>query len=174
MFAKLGQDCWATARAAGIPVVWRRVPITTVTVMLVIGFWLYDYVSVSSASTASTLRPSIALVNVPPTAIQPLPESKPTASLKEIRRPRHAKTAPSAFQRKRVGHNEVDYIANDVTIRLFTPGPTPTPVVHLGPQRHIANDVTVHYLEPEPALAPKTRPGSAAAQSAERSALASK
>jgi hypothetical protein len=124
MLGKLGQDCWRTVRAAGISVIWRRVPITTVTITLVIGFWFYDYVSVSSAATASTPRPSIAVENVPSTAIQPLSESQPTNTgndtRKKTHRPHRAKAAYSAF-RKRVGQNEVDYVAKDVTIRLFRP-----------------------------------------------------
>ena len=129
MLAKLGQACLKTAKAAGIIAVWRRVPITTVTITLVIGFWLYDYVSVSSAATASTPGPSVAVETVAPPAIQPLPESQPidigNDTREKTRKAHPTKTARAAFRRKRVGQNEVDYVANDVTIRLFTPGSTP-------------------------------------------------
>ena len=177
MLAKLGQECLRTVRAAGIFAVWRRVPITTVTITLVIGFWLYDYVSVSSA-TASAPRPSIAAESVAPVAIQPLAESQPTVAGNDTRkktsRVHHRKTAHFAFRRKRVGQNEVDYVANDVTIRLFTPGSTPTRVARSSRQRHIGKDVTVRNFEPGPARGAKTGHGSGVTQAAERSALVSK
>ena len=126
VFAKLGHECWNTVRTAGIFAVWRRVPITTVTVTLVIGFWLYDYVSVSSAATASAPRPSIAVENVSPVAIQSLVESQPSVAANDARRKTHRthrrEAAHSAFRRKRVGQDEVDYVAKDVTIHLFNPG----------------------------------------------------
>jgi hypothetical protein len=178
MLAKLGQECLKTVRTAGIFAVWRRVPITTVTITLIIGFWLYDYVSVSSAATAPAPRSSIAVESAHPLALQRLAESQPTNTGNETRkkthRTHHKKVAHSAFRRKRVGQDEVDYVANDVTIRLFTPGPTPTRVAHPPKQRHIGKDVTVRDFEPEPATASKTRPGSAMAQAAERPALVSK
>ena len=177
MFAKLGHECWKTVKAAGIFTVWRRVPITTVTITLVVGFWLYDYVSVSSATTASVPKPSIAAESVAPVVIQPLVESQPTVAAnntrKKTRRTHHRKTANSAFQRKRVGQNEVDYVANDVTIRLFAPGSAPMRVAHSSRPRHVGN-VTVRNFEGEPAVAQKAHPGSGMTQAAERSALVSK
>ena len=178
VFAKLGHECWNTVRAAGIFAVWRRVPITTVTVTLVVGFWLYDYVSVSSAATASGPRPSIAAESVAPVAIQPLVESQTTVAgndtPKKSHRMHHRKTVHSAFRRKRVGQNEVDYVASDVTIRLFTPGSTPTRVAHSPRHRHIGKDVTVRNFGPETARRPKTDHGTGMTQAAERTELVSK
>jgi hypothetical protein len=178
MLAKLGQQCLKTVRAAGIFAVWRRVPITTVTITLVIGFWLYDYVSVSSAATASAPRPSIAAESVPLIAVQPFPESQSSnpgnETRKRARTTHHRRTAHSAFRRKRVGQNEVDYVANDVTIRLFTPVSTPTRPARATSQRHVGKDVTVRYFEPQPARGPKSGHGSGVTQAAERSALVSK
>lgn len=91
-----------------------------------------------------------------------------------IRRARDSKAALSAFRRVRVGKNEIDYIAEDVTIRLFTPGPTPAQVPHLIRELNIGEDVTVRYFAYKPHLAPQTRPDSAAAQSVERSLSTSK
>jgi hypothetical protein len=177
MLAKLGQQCLKTVRAAGIFAVWRRVPITTVTITLVIGFWLYDYVSVSSAATASAPRPSIVAESVAPPAIQPLAASQITDTVanttrKKIRRAHRGKTAHSAFRRQRVGRDEVDYVANDVTIRLFSAGSRPAQVKHSARQRHIGKDVTVRNFEP--ARGTKIASGSAVTQAAERSVLVSK
>src|SRR5256885_11778531 len=123
VFAKLGHECWNTIRAAGIFAAWRRVPITTVTITLVIGFWLYDYVSVSSAATSSAPKPSIVAQSVAPIAIHP--ESQSTIAGndtgKKTRTLHHKKVAHSTFRRKRVGQNEVDDLANDVADRLFAP-----------------------------------------------------
>ncbi len=178
VFAKLGHECWNAVRAAGISAAWRRVPITTVTITLVIGFWLYDYVSVSSAATASAPRASIAVLNAPPIAIQPVPVSQPTSirneKPKKTRRPHQRTTTRSAFQRERVGQNEVDYVANDVTIRLFTPENAPARPAHASRQSHFGKDVTVRYREPDPGQKPKRDSASAVTQAAERSKLGSK
>jgi hypothetical protein len=167
VFAKLGHECWNTVRATGVFAAWRRVPITTVTITLVIGFWLYDYVSVSSAATASARRPSIAVESAAPVAVQPLAESQSVVAVnetpKKTHRTHHKKTSHSAFRRKSIGQDEVDYVANDVTIRLFTPDSAPAGVAHSTRQRHAGKDV-----------AQKRGNGSGMTQAAERSALVSK
>ena len=178
MLAKLGHEFLQMVRAAGIFTVWRRVPITTVTVTLVIGFWLYDYVSVSSAATASVPPPNTAAESVAPVLIRPGVEGQPTVAgnraWKKTHRRHPRNSAHSAFRRKRVGQDEVDYVANDVTIRLFTPGSTPTRVAHSPRQRHIGKDVTVRNFGSQPARGPKADHGSGMTQAAERSALISK
>ena len=172
MIAKLGQGCLEAARAAGILAMWRRVPITTVTIAVVSAIWLYDYVSVSPASASATPRSSVAVEYVAPIPGKPLPESKP--SNKQTASAQDAKAGLSGFRRKRVGQNEVDYVAEDVTIRLFTPNAAPVRVPHVSRQVHIGRDVTVRYFEYEPVPASHTRPGVAAAQSEERSSLVTK
>ena len=56
--------------------------------------------------------------------------------------------ARSAFTRFRLGPNEVDYVAEDVTIRIFNHNPeaSPTRVAHK--QINFGNDVTVRYISP--------------------------
>jgi len=175
VFAKLGHECWNTIRAAGIFAAWRRVPITTVTITLVIGFWLYDYVSVSSAATASAPRPSIAVESAAPAAVQSLVNSVPVVAVndapKKTRRIHHKKAAHSAFRRKRVGQDEVDYIANDVTIRLFTPGSGPTRATHAARQRHRGKELAARSFNPKTTREPKSGRDSVVTQAAERSAL---
>ncbi len=170
MRGKLGQGCSDAARSAGIFVVWRRVPITTATIALVIAIWTYDYLSGSSAADSATPRSNIAVEYV-----LPIPFTSPgSQALSEWPGRAQAKAAVSAFRRIRVGQNEVDYVAEDVTIRLFTAKPTPARVPHLNRQRNIGGDVTVRYFEYEPALVPQARPNSAAEQSVESSLLVSK
>ncbi len=180
VFAKLGHECWNTVRAAGVFAAWRRVPITTVTITLVIGVWLYDYVSVSSAATASAPRPSIVVESAAPVAVPPLVESQPVVAMthndtpKKTRSTHHARTPHSAFRRKRVGKNEVDYVANDVTIRLFAPGATPEQIAHSSGKRQVGKDVIARNVESHRARRPKTGRQSGVTQAAERSALVSK
>lgn len=59
--------------------------------------------------------------------------------------------APSpAFKRRRVGNNEVDYIAQDVTIREFRSAPAPTSRRAFPKQVNIGEDVTVRYFDSKP------------------------
>jgi hypothetical protein len=129
---------------------WRRWPITTVAVGLVIAVWIYDHHSASAGS--ALLRADGAVQYVPPTPLKPSPGT-PTAT----RRARDSRAALSAFRRARVGENEVDYIAEGVTIRLFTPRPTPAQVPHLIRQLNIGEDVTVRYFASKSEQAPQTR-----------------
>src|ERR1035438_3154242 len=73
-------------------------------------------------------------------AVQPAPGSSKEA--------RHARTA---LRRVRVGPNEVDYIAEDVTVRIFKDKPAAkrsrAPDSRIA---HIGDDVTVRYFTPPP------------------------
>jgi hypothetical protein len=85
-----------------------------------------------------------------------------------------AKSPSSAFKRVRVGPNEIDYIAEDVTMRHFTAKPT-LPRVRGGYKEvHLGEDVTVRYFASKLAIVSQTRPVSAAAQSLDRSLPVSK
>jgi hypothetical protein len=171
MIAKLGHDSWDAARATGISAVWRRLPITTVTIALVTAFWLYDYVSVSTAAASGPPKPAVNIEYVPPITIKPLPEIHPSEPPTKTGRVHNAKAAHSAFRLKCIGQNEVDYVAEDVTIRLFTP--TPARVPNSSEQLRLGTVVAVRDIESESTLAPKTGSGSATAQS-DRGLLVSK
>jgi hypothetical protein len=150
---------------------WRRWPITTVAVALVIGIWAYDDISASSAA----LMPSATVQYLPPIPFKPLVGSHHSFTTRTATgRARDSKAALSAFKRIGVGQNEVDYVAEGVTIRLFTPTPTPTRAPDLNGQLKIGEDVAVRYFAYKPALVPQTRPDSVAAQSLERSLPVSK
>lgn len=197
MRAKPGQRCLETAGVTGIYVVcldcgkelvfswnelkvlskrrvklrafpaylWRRWPVTTVTIALVIGIWAYDDISASSA----VLMPRATAQYFPPIPFKLLAGSHHSSTTRTATgRARDSKAALSAFKRIRVGQNEVDYVAEGVTIRLFTPRPTPTRAPDLNGQLKIGEDVAVRYFANKPALVPQTRPDSVAAQSLER------
>jgi hypothetical protein len=69
--------------------------------------------------------------------------------------------APSpAFRRVQVGPNEVDYIAEDVTIRHFTPTRATRRVQLAYKEVHIGADVTIRYFASKAAVVPRRRPAS--------------
>ncbi len=68
------------------------------------------------------------------------------------------KVPSPAFRRVRVGPNEVDDIAEDVTIRHFTPTLAPTQVQREYKEVHIGADVTIRYFATNQAVVPRTRP----------------
>jgi hypothetical protein len=150
---------------------WRRWPITTVTIALVITIWAYRDLS---APSAGTLILSATVRYVPPVPFELLVASRHSKTRTATGRTRDSKVALSAFKRIRVGQNEVDYVAEGVTIRLFTPGPTPTQAADLNRQLNIGGDVAAPYFANKPALVPQTRPDSVATQSLERSLPISK
>ena len=59
------------------------------------------------------------------------------------------KTARTMPQWVRVGNNELDYVAQDVTVRYFTPQPPLQQVLRRNNKvKYISEDVTVRYFEP--------------------------
>lgn len=63
----------------------------------------------------------------------------------------------SAFRRVRVSPNEVDYVADDVTVRNFLPTPA-RPRAQAYKEVHIGEDVTIRYFLSKPELDPRGRP----------------
>ena len=57
----------------------------------------------------------------------------------------------------RVGQHEVDYLADDVTVRHFTDQPAAPRLNNASQQVNFGDDVTVSYFAPK-RLAPQTRP----------------
>jgi hypothetical protein len=68
------------------------------------------------------------------------------------------KVPSRAFRRVQVGPNEIDDIAEDVTIRHFTPILAPTRVHRGYKDVHIGADVTMRYFASNQAVVPRTRP----------------
>ena len=124
---------------------WRRVPITIVTVGILVAGWAYGHFSVSPIPTSSANADAQV---IPPIVSRPVPATVPWAT--PTVRP-HAPLA--AFRRLPVGPNEVDYIAEDVTMRIFTPRTTSHAVRRRNKQVEIGDDVTVRYFPDKARLA---------------------
>jgi hypothetical protein len=65
------------------------------------------------------------------------------------------------FRRVQVGPNEVDYVAEDVTIRHFAPTLARPQAQLAYKEVHFGPDVTIRYFASNPEVAPRTRPVSA-------------
>ena len=96
------------------------------------------------------------------------PSQETVASNPESSNATDSKPPGSGFRRVRVGHDEVDYIAEDVTIRHFT-SDAARPQMLAGERLvNFGEDVTVRYFGPKPRLAPQIQPVPAAERSVER------
>jgi len=140
---------------------WNVAVTGAVAALVIAACWIaYDGRPASPADTASMQR-----VN----AVQ---QQKPFAPAKSaLNRASKVQTAiydgeeaqcpGPAFKRILGKANEIDYIAEDVTIRHFTAKP-PLPRVRGGHKEfHIGEDVTVRYFPPKLAAMSQTRPASA-------------
>jgi GAF domain len=105
---------------------------------------------VADSSSSSTITapkqpvPAVDQQTAAPTSL------KPHASMRDAGAP------TASFKRVWAGKDEVDYIADDVTIRHFRPLPTPKKSAVWSKQVNIGNDVTVRYFKapPVPAVQP--------------------
>jgi hypothetical protein len=80
----------------------------------------------------------------------------------------------SAFKRVRVSQNEIDYFAEDVTIRRFTSPPASAQVRDAKKEVNLGDNVTVRYFESKTAGIPQTLPPSTPAEAIESSTPVSK
>jgi hypothetical protein len=144
---------------------WDAVAAVVCTVLVMVSWFAYDHRAASHGDAASLQRPNAAEQQLP---------AKPSSASNHTSEPRTAavgtegmKARGSAFKQVRVGQNEVDYIAEDVTIRSFKPKPSP-PQVRVGEKRvDFGDDVTVRYFASKP-VAWQAQPVSGAARSVER------
>jgi hypothetical protein len=122
-----------------------NVAVTGVVAALVIAVcWIaYDRRSASPAGTPSPQRSNAVEQQRPFVPAKPAPSTS------------------SAFKRVQAGPNEIDYIAEGVTIRHFTTKPA-LPRVRGGYKEvHIGEDVTVRYFASKLPVVSQTRPASA-------------
>lgn len=83
---------------------------------------------------------------------------EPTSLLRPARVPVPGAPGPE-FRRVRVGPNEIDYIAEDVTVRQFIPTLARPRVPHAYKEVQMGPDVTIRYFSSTLAIAPTTRSG---------------
>lgn len=87
-----------------------------------------------------------------PTVLQPATFPKPVPAEASAAVPRKSRKQPSptnsGLKRVRVSPNEVDYISEDVTVRVFSDQPAVAKKRAPRKVAHIGNDVTVRYFTP--------------------------
>jgi putative methionine-R-sulfoxide reductase with GAF domain len=126
-------------------VTWNVAAVSLLLVLAVGASILHHKNSVSRAGDASSqtatpvLAPAVPAVS-DSTALVPVSKPQPQRSLHDV-------NAPNAgFTRVRVGKDEIDYVADDVTVRHFH-SVSPTAESHHGPKQvNIGRDVTVRYF----------------------------
>jgi hypothetical protein len=147
-----------------------RVAVPALVAALVITFWIaYSNRYQGSPLGASAQNKSGALEQQVPLA--PAMPASANGTSKPQTPPvptEEAKVAKEKFQRVRVGKNEVDYIAEDVTIRYFMPLPPKQRMQGGDYQVHFGKDVTLRYFATKPAVLPSTRVVPGAAEPPER------
>jgi hypothetical protein len=146
---------------------WDVVAAVVCTVLVMISWAAYDHRAASHAD-ATALHRSNAPEQQLPAKLSPA--SNPTLNPQTAPgRTEGMKAAGSVFKLVRVGQNEVDYVAEDVTIRHFTPKPRHHPQIRAGENRvDFGEDVTVRYFASKPPDTSQTQPVSGAARSVER------
>lgn len=112
---------------------WRRVPITMITIGLVVAGWTYSYFSASLVQRSNSV-----VQDFPPKPSKSLPGTRSSST--------HSASPLSEFRRVRVAPNEVDYIAEDVTMRIFTAKPKAELVRRWTKQVDFGDDVTMYYF----------------------------
>ena len=135
----------------------HRFPLSSVAaliaVLIVTTRWIPSYLGPTSPMSAlSSLEKSNAVR--PQTLFAP---AKLPLSLMAASRDQWGAPSP-AFKRVRVGPDEVDYIAEDVTVRHFTSTLARPQAQRAYKEVHLGTDVTIRYFASEPAAAPRTRP----------------
>jgi DNA-binding NarL/FixJ family response regulator len=136
---------------------WRRFPITIITLGIVMVAWTYHHLEEPTSVDLRTARSSGASQSAPfaspkpPLGIHPLDR-------RTVGRAKEPKATLSAFKRIQVGPNELDYIAEDVTMRVFTPRPPRTLAQRAKKEVSVGEDVTVRYFASEPATRSQARP----------------
>ena len=133
--------------------------------VLVVAGLAYHHRLVSLRNAASSSKSNTSQEQV---ASDPSPANAPNSNPQSSSSVTDTKPPGSGFRRVRVGHDEVDYIAEDVTIRHFT-SDAARPQMLAGERLvNFGEDVTVRYFGPKPRLAPQIEPVPAAERSVER------
>lgn len=135
--------------------------------LVIIGWVAYMHHEATFDNGAVSDSSNPAVPSMLPAASKPLP-TLPTDTNGVLRTPSERRLL--GFTRKRVNANEVDYIADDVTMRVFTPRYNAPPAQRWTRQVKYGNDVTVRYFTNQPA----GRAASTAGDQPDRSSSVSK
>ena len=154
-------------RVAGNQLRWNVAAAVVSTVLVMVSWVAYDHRAGSPADASSLQRSNAAEQQVP---VKVSPAGDHTSKLQTPAGATEGmKAGGPAFKLVRVGQNEVDYIAEDVTIRRFTPKTRHRPQMGVGEKRvDFGDDVTVRYFAPKPPVASQAEPVSGTARSVER------
>jgi len=128
---------------------WRKATAATAVGALVIAVWFAStHHLTTTPSGAMTVSSAPLGQQIVPAPSKPLPADvfNPPTAHKTARN----ESLLRGFTKKRVGPNEVDYVAADVTMRVFTPKHRAAPAQRWIRQIHFGNDVTVRYFSNEP------------------------
>jgi GAF domain len=141
---------------------WNVAVTGLVTALVIAACWVaYDGGPDSPAGTASLPRSNAVQQQIPFVPAKSAPSNRTSKAQTAVGGAEEAKSPSSAFKRIRGGPNEIDYVAEDVTIRHFTTKPALPRVWDGYKEVHIGDDVTVRYFASKPAVVRQTRPASA-------------
>ena len=131
----------------------RSLALASVATALGLAGWLaYSSLLPGSPLDSSAIPRSTVIQQQAPSkaAADPTPAIEPApVPLKDVR---------PGLQRVRVSKNEVDYVGEDVTVRLFTYTRAPRrKSIEDGRVKYLGDDVTVRYFPPNPAIKSSTR-----------------
>ena len=140
----------------GFPHKLRLSPVAVVIALLIIATrWIpYDLRPTRPVGTSSSPQRS----NAARQESMFVPAKRPVSFMAQAAATGVPKVPSPAFRRVQVGPNEVDDIAEDVTIRHFMPTLAPTRVQLGYKEVHIGTDVTMRYFASNQAVVPRTRP----------------
>ena len=145
---------------------WNVAAAGLVAVLVMVGWLASHHRSASPVGASSPQRSNAAPQQL---SAKPLLASNPTSEpATSAGVTTESKAAASRFKRVRIGQNEVDYIAEDVTIRSFTPKPVRPQMLVGEKQVNFGDDVTVRYFVSKPPVASQAQPVPAAERSADR------
>lgn len=134
----------------------RTLALAAVLTALGLAGWLaYNSLLPGSPLDSSALPTSTAIEQQARSKVAAEPPGKPTPAVHPA--PVPVKEVRPGLRRVRVGKNEVDYIAEDVTVRYFTDTSPQRRTTRESGVKNIGDDVTVRYFTPNPGVRPVSR-----------------
>jgi len=124
------------------------VPLAAIAAGLVIaaGWITHGHRQAGPLVAAPAQGSNVARQQMPAVPSEPLPSGSSAESQMAAVGTVYVPASRSAFKRVRVGAEEVDYVAEDVTIRRFMPKPAPARVTGRYKEVQFGKDVTVRYF----------------------------